>query len=293
MTPFTPENTIVIRNPVSGRFFSRRRAAKLEAILEERGYTVVHTQQPRHATEIAQRFVDNQQGAVVLIGGDGTVMEAVQKLPHQTPIAVFPTGTVNLLARALAIPRNIDDWLQLFESGRLRPAYGATCNGKAFLSVASTGLTARAVEHVNPRWKKFLQEFAYGIAAFVQFFKYKNPAWKISLDGEAEDMAVQGVVMGLGPHYGGPKLIFPDADPHEAKLEVCLLAGTHKWILWKYVWGMLTGKLPWMQGPVYRKVSSLRVEAEPPMSVELDGDFFGTTPIDIRVDAEPRRYLAP
>lgn len=291
---FSPQNAIVIRNPVSGRFWSRRRAEQCEKKLAALGYTIAHTQYPGHATNIAGDLSAKQKNAaVIVIGGDGTVQEVIQKLPLNTPLAVFPTGTVNLLASALNVPSQIDAWLTLLQRGSMRPAFGATCNGRRFTSVASAGLTGQTVKNVHPWLKKRIQEFAYGIAAFVGFFKYRNPKWQIFLDGHAVAEALQGVVLGKGQRYGGPKINFPAADVSKPDLDVCLLTGNSKWLLWKYVWGMLSGTLPRMQGVVYQKARSVRIESTPAMDVELDGDYFGVTPVQIDIDTEPRRILAP
>lgn len=291
---FNPSQTVVIRNPVSGRFWTRRQAQLCEQRLAWMGYKIAHTRYPGHATTIAADFIANHPGAaVIVIGGDGTVQEVIQQLPLTTPLAVFPTGTVNLLASALNVPKKLSEWLLLLQKGHLRPVFGATCNGRRFTSVASAGLTGQTVKNVNPWLKKRIQEFAYGIAAFIGFFLYRNPKWQIQLDGQFITEPLQGIILGKGPHYGGTRIIFPKANMAIPQLDICLLAGKSKWLLWKYVWGMLSGSLPRMGGAIYRQARVVHIASDPPIDVELDGDYFATTPVQITVDTAPRYILAP
>src|SRR5690606_4409372 len=93
--------------------------------------------------------------------------------------------------------------------------------------------------------------------------------------------------------FGGPQVIFPDADPSRPDLEVALLEGPERRLLWKYVFGMLVGSLPRMRGAVYRTCRTIRIEADPPLAVELDGDGHGQSPVTIDLDPAPRRLLVP
>ena len=62
--------------------------------------------------------------------------------------------------------------------------------------------------------------------------------------------------------------------------------------LWRYAIGVRTGRLPRQQGCELRKATRLRIDAEPPTSVQLDGDFYCETPIEIEVEKTPRLVLA-
>jgi len=291
---FDPETTLVIRNPVSGRPRSRRRADRLEALLAGRGYRVRHTEGPGAASRMAQSFGEERlDAALIVVGGDGSLFDAIRALPARVPLAFFPTGTVNLLARSLEIPRDSDPWLRMLDREEFRDAYFSRCNGRPFACVGSVGLDAETIQRTDQRFKLSFQEIAIGAKAFQLYWTHRVPEYRVSLDGARVDLPLVGVIFGAQPYYGGPNRIFPEANHEQRDLDVLLLTGRRRRVLWKYAAGMLTGRLPRWRGVVYRKVTTLRIETDPPMPVELDGDYYAETPVEIEVEKHPRRVLAP
>ncbi|HET7534946.1 MAG TPA: acylglycerol kinase family protein, partial [Candidatus Didemnitutus sp.] len=67
--------------------------------------TVVSTERPRHATELARAAIDDGCQLVVAIGGDGTMNEVATAL-IDTPVVfgLIPCGSGNGLGRHLGIP---------------------------------------------------------------------------------------------------------------------------------------------------------------------------------------------
>lgn len=289
---FDPGSTLILRNPVSGRASTRARAARLEERLRHFGYEVRHTDGPGRAGPIAAAWCrETENASVVVIGGDGTIFETIADLPTDVPLGFFPTGTVNLLARALQVPTHIDAFMNLLERGSERRVYFARCNDRPFASVGSVGLDAETLRDLNPRMKKLLQEAAIGLKAFERYFRHELPRYRVTLDGKLVEGPLLGVIFGLQPYYGGPRRILPDADPGRPELDVGLMRGSHRRRLWRYTAGMLTGRLQW--GPELCKARRLRIETDPPTAVQLDGDYFGQTPIEIEVEPQPRSILAP
>ncbi|HWF88774.1 MAG TPA: acylglycerol kinase family protein, partial [Pyrinomonadaceae bacterium] len=79
----SPRKAILISNPKTGRYASRRRPVQeLAAQLESLGIKIdlKLTQRPGDATEIAARAAGNGTSDVIVAGGDGTINEAIQGL---------------------------------------------------------------------------------------------------------------------------------------------------------------------------------------------------------------------
>ena len=84
---------------------------------------------------------------VVLVGGgDGTVSAAAARLMNQEKaLAILPAGTMNLFARSLGIPLDLQLAVQSFATGKVQAVDIATANGRPFVHQFSIGMHAKMV----------------------------------------------------------------------------------------------------------------------------------------------------
>ncbi len=108
--------------------------------------------------------VANDPACDVLLagGGDGTISAAAAICFRSgKPLAILPAGTMNLFARTLQVPLQLEEALRAIAGGRLYDVDIATANGRPFVHQYSVGLHARLVrireelEYSN-RWQKML-----------------------------------------------------------------------------------------------------------------------------------------
>lgn len=111
-----------------------------------------HTLEPRVVAsteliaELERAANDPQSDALLVGGGDGTISAAAE-ICFRTgkPLAVLPAGTMNLFARSLKIPLDLDAALHTLAGGQSRRVDIATANGKAFVHQYSVGIHTRLV----------------------------------------------------------------------------------------------------------------------------------------------------
>ncbi|MDP3898295.1 MAG: diacylglycerol kinase family lipid kinase [Mesorhizobium sp.] len=85
--------------------------------------------------------------AIIAGGGDGTASAAAGCLMNTDKIlAILPAGTMNLFARSLAIPLDLDTAVQSFASGKVHLVDVATANGQPFVHQFSVGMHAKMVK---------------------------------------------------------------------------------------------------------------------------------------------------
>jgi diacylglycerol kinase (ATP) len=103
---------------------------------------------------ITQINVENQHEAIVLIGGDGTVNQAIRGLggqPNSVPLYVYPGGTANDLAKELRIK---PDWTQVQALVDRRSTWMMDLilvNEVPFSTVAGVGVGASLTTEFNER----------------------------------------------------------------------------------------------------------------------------------------------
>ena len=90
---------------------------------------------------------DDEAGDVILAGGgDGTVSAAAATCwKSGKALGVLPAGTMNLYARTLQVPLEIEAAVQALAAGRLARADIATANGRPFIHQFSVGMQSRMV----------------------------------------------------------------------------------------------------------------------------------------------------
>lgn len=90
---------------------------------------------------------DADVDAVIAGGGDGTISAAAACLMNTDKIlAILPAGTMNLFARSLAIPLDLDKAVAGFASGEVHLVDVATANGQPFVHQFSVGMHAKMVK---------------------------------------------------------------------------------------------------------------------------------------------------
>ncbi|MDO8360665.1 MAG: diacylglycerol kinase family lipid kinase [Devosia sp.] len=79
-------------------------------------------------------------------GGDGTVSAAAAvAYKRDIPLAVLPAGTMNLFARSLKLPLDLNEALEAVASGETRNVDIATANGRPFIHQFSVGIHPKLV----------------------------------------------------------------------------------------------------------------------------------------------------
>ena len=143
-------DAVLIVNPHASEV-TEERLAGVEAVLRERtGLTVVRTERPVHATELAGAADGD---AVLVYGGDGAFNEALNGLGRDVPIGFLPGGRTSVLPRALGLPRDpvqaARRLVDALEAGRTRRIALGRANERRFAFAAGVGFDAELVRRVD------------------------------------------------------------------------------------------------------------------------------------------------
>jgi diacylglycerol kinase family enzyme len=96
--------------------------------------------------ELSRAAADPDVDVILAGGGDGTISAAAGIcFETKKALAVLPAGTMNLFARTLRVPLNLDEALHAIAAGRLYDVDIATANGRPFVHQYSVGVHARLV----------------------------------------------------------------------------------------------------------------------------------------------------
>jgi lipid kinase YegS len=243
--------------------------------VRERGHLVelCVTWDPGDATHFAAAAADRGADVVVAVGGDGTLNEVVNGLDgRDTPLGVVPLGTANDFAKQIGIPADADhamDVVLLREPVRMDTA---SLNGRRFVNVSSGGVGAEATAETPTQAKATLGALAYaitGVRKIAGFAPYRG-----HFRGDGFDLNGEFLLFGVGNGRatGAGTLLTPRASVTDGLIDVCVVEAMPRRefgrLLLKFKRGQQIGE----PGVHYARVRSLVIEAEAPLSVNVDGE---------------------
>ncbi|WP_424637083.1 diacylglycerol kinase family protein [Embleya sp. AB8] len=235
---------------------------------------------------------------VIAAGGDGTVREIAGALAGtDTPLAVIPAGTGNLLARNLGLPIDIADALHVAMHGRDRRIDLGTVDPDAepdgpaeprcFTAMAGIGLDAAMVADAPDALKKKVGWPAYLVSGARHL---RDRRMRVTLtvdDGEPIRRRARMVLVGnVGALQAGMQLL-PGAAPDDGLLDVVVFA-PYGMTGWAHATVRVIGRRRRDQEPAVVPVKQQRlrpiehftgrkvlIETDRPEPRELDGDPIG------------------
>jgi diacylglycerol kinase (ATP) len=276
---------LIIANPIAGRATAERKAQNLLETLKSHRIptTLFFTQASGDARKKASE-VDSHVRAVVISGGDGTINEVLNGLPHPSriPLAVLPTGTANMLARELRLPGSPQAVARIIQAGMVKRFDMGLVEDKRFLLLVSAGFDAMVTEEVSRSRGRALGYRGYVIPIVKVLGRYRKPELEISVDGKR---ATGGLVMVFKTrNYGGLFQIDALKGPDSGKFEVCVFRGGTLPEMLVYSVAMIIQKIRQLPDVTCLSGRNITIESkDAPVPVEVDGDYFGTTPVHISI----------
>ncbi|MBB6449105.1 YegS/Rv2252/BmrU family lipid kinase [Geomicrobium halophilum] len=280
-----------IVNKVSGNGKACAIWSEVRKVLETReiDYEVFFTAQPKHATAIVKNL---KKGAVIVIGGDGTVHEVINGLVgFDIPLGIIPAGSGNDFARALKIPKDYREALDRILRGKSKAVDIGRIGGEYCVTVIGVGFDGQVAQIVNDsKHKKWLNVFRlrklqYIISVFKVLFGFKPVDMTISVDHQEIVMKnVWLIAVANFPYYAGGMVICPNAKGSDGLLELCIVHGMSKLQFVRVFPSVFKGNH--ISHPSIKMLSGKQIEIDstPAMVVHGDGEIIGQTPIKINIE---------
>ncbi|MGH9453480.1 MAG: diacylglycerol/lipid kinase family protein [Terriglobia bacterium] len=286
----------LIYNPFAGgRPLRRQRHIQLAAaILRDGGLAIrlAETTAPGSATHQAREAAANGDDLVIVCGGDGTINEALNGLaPGNTPLAVLPGGTANILAKEIRLshhPVRAARQLMSWKPQRVGLGLATECDGagsesgqgargRYFVCIAGIGFDAHIIRMLPNNWKLSLGVVAYAIEAVRQVFRYPFPVFSLMTGKEKHHASF--VVIQRSRLYAGWLHLARRYGIFQPDLSLSLFPSPSRWRYFLYSTAVLARFLP----RDVRMIDSTLVECDPgrPDDIvyyELDGELAGKLP---------------
>jgi YegS/Rv2252/BmrU family lipid kinase len=285
MAPF--RRALVILNPSSGQHDAKDTRELIEARLRDGGleYNVRTTEGAGDALNWAEAAPGEGYDLVVAAGGDGTIMEAMSGLIRakaDVPLAQIPAGTANLLARALTIPADPGEALDVIFSGRIERLDVGYLPDKEryFALVAGCGYDARLIADATRDLKNVLGFAAYIVSGIKNLFTLRRAHIELVVDGERRLFRANTVmIVNVGQIDDSGIKLGANIHPHDGKLDVIVATSASVFGALRILFRILTGRFEGHSDLHYLSVEQVMINAKPALPTQIDGEALGTTPL--------------
>lgn len=252
------------------------------------------------------REAGGQFGAVVAVGGEGTVNEVASGL-LQAPgpagvLGIIPAGTGNDIATQLGL-RSVEAALAALAKGTPRAfdaievtwGRGAERSRRFALSFAAVGFAGELLKRTTPRLKRLLgPRLCYSVGFVRALAGFAPPLMRVTVDGQAQEGRFFHVCAGNAEYAGGGVMrISPGARMDDGQLNICLIEAVGRLEALRHLPGLLRGTHITHPKARYFTGQTLALEADPPTDVQLDGDSLGHTPGTFQLRPGAIRVLVP
>ena len=296
--PVRPRLAAVI-NPHSGGGGHRRDIPLILSALRGLGYDVekLETEAAGDASGLARRAVEAGFDIVAVLGGDGTVNEAINGLAgSDVPLAIIPTGTVNVLAMELGIPLDPPDAVKLLDTTADHVSWIdlGLAGDRYFGLMAGVGMDAAVVAALHPAMKKALKEAAFAVQGLATYLTHEEALIRVV----SEERTVEGyfAVFGNSSNYGGAFGITPLADMRDGLLDVCVLKDkSFVSTVWYWAAALINAHIRHPKVEYFRteRADVSAVEQGKEVLVQTDGELAGRLPMECRVVPHALRVVVP
>ncbi|MBT8398380.1 MAG: diacylglycerol kinase family lipid kinase [Gemmatimonadetes bacterium] len=285
-----PKNIAVILNPEASWGAGGRIQPVVEAELDRRKipFELFRTEAPGHAGALAQEAASRGADALLVVGGDGTIHEAVNGILATEfpapPLAVVPVGTGNDFFRMVGAEKDPARALDVLDQGSLgnfdvgHVRFGGS--ESFFVNLLGLGID---VEILRKRTKfrklRGLPQYLAGLASALTTFRPSSfrvsfrTAGRAGSVGSIEDRTILTAIT-VGPSVGGGFLINPEASPFDGLLDLFFVRALGIFKLSRYIPKVIRGthgNVPELLQQTIIGADVTRTDGEP-FFFEMDGE---------------------
>ena len=184
------------------------------------------TKKAGDAAKIAKAWMDKTD-LMVVYGGDGSVTEVAAAIyKGNTPLAVVPGGTANVIAKELGIPLNTTEALEQLCCGKMVAAKidMGMVNRRPFIIRLNFGIMANMIINASRELKDDLGQAAYGLTALKSLLNFEPLNYNLNIDGQnVQEKGVALTITNCGSLGISGFNLLPDISVTDGLLDVILL----------------------------------------------------------------------
>lgn len=303
----------VILNPYARRGAAATLKPRVLETLRTHGleFDLVETSGPGDAVRLAREACDRGYSALVVVGGDGTLHEAVNGIqqagagPDDVTLGIVPTGSGNDFIKALDLPpddlttacaRIARGHTRVVDIGvlkRLVTQDGAPTDeetrARYFVNALGIGFDALvALETYKITWLTGLPLYLIAVIRALAL-RYDTPHMEIELDGQRISQSTTLVAIGNGRCQAGGFWLTPHAEVDDGQFDLAIARRLSRWGILRLLPEAMQGTHVDKEPVTMARARRVAIRTASPLPVQADGEILATAATYLETEVAPRR----
>lgn len=282
---------IIIFNPNSGPSPSQKTLDLIVPILKRNNFdlNIITSQYPGHEKVIANTVDLYDVSGICIIGGDGTINQVVNGMflredNIKLPLGIIPAGTGNSFMHDIgvldpeeAVKNIIKEKIKFIDIAKIKMKKETVFS----INIIGWGL----VTDINISAEKFrwLGSQRYNLTTLLHVLTNKKRKAKLFVDGEELNQKFSFIIACNTIHTGKGMKIAPKAKLDDGLLDLIVVPETQIFKLLTMFPKIFDGSHLGHEVLQYYQVKEFSLKPSINESLNLDGEVYGKTPIDVSV----------
>ncbi len=238
---------------------------KIEEASNKFGFKyIIETNNEKRSTEDILDSYKNKKETIIVIGGDGVINRALNKLINtKNTLGFIPFGTGNDFNRYAK---------EEFKDG-INQCDVIKINNKYFINIACFGIDAEIANNSDIIHSKFIPKSQrYNASIVANFIKFKAKKFTVSVNKEKYENNFSTIVVGNARYYGGGYKISPEGIVNDGKMELYLVDKLSRLNVALLLGKIKKGKHTNNKHLKLIKTNKLKIACEKEITANIDGE---------------------
>ena len=252
------------------------------------------------AERLAKKAVEDGADIVGVHGGDGSVMEVAAGLRGtDTPMAIFPGGTANVMSVELGIPADaIEASISFIAKGNYttRLIDMGKVNDRLFLLRVGIGLEADMMKSADQEVKNRYGILAYAFSALNEMRNLTPTNYRIHVDGELyEAEGISCMIANSGNVAIGGLTLSKKIDVSDGLLDVVIFRSADIAAMISITAAVMSANVEATDNPQMEHYQGreIIVEADPPQTISIDGEVIEPVTLTASILPQAVKVIVP
>jgi YegS/Rv2252/BmrU family lipid kinase len=257
--------------------------------------------------DIAQELGHNGYRKFLILGGDGTAHEVLHGLmssddldAREFKLAMMSVGTGNDWMRTIGLPGDMHELLETLKKPEFKQHDAGLIHfedgtpSRYFLNIAGAGFDGKVTADVASR-RGFLagSRLSYWWSIFTILFSYRHTKLTVKHSSKTDEFKALTLAAGICRYNGGGMMQLPQASFQDGLLDVSIIGHMSTLAMVYHLPKMLDGSFVKLDVVRQYRANRIRIESDPAIWVEADGEILGKTPVDIECIPNAFQVLIP